>query len=371
MPERLIRTTTTGDAWRAILTALLVVAGSMLPPIQAQTFSPPQGRIENVEWSREGTTFTVRYDLVSEDPDAVFEVRLRVSMNGAPFMPVAVSGDVGDKVTAGTGKQISWESAKDTDNQDFDNFEFTVAAVSGRAVPVAEGAPPLPPPSATLLGSWRGVYAGDLPTQLTIERHDGSEFAGVIFVVSKPEEPATELSVEGRLSEVGVVEFSEIGIRDTGAVGRWNLGSASGRISSDGQRMGGTGTDGGNEYPWVLERVTGPGLELAGRWEGEYAGSPAQLIVDRVDGSTLAGRVIVTTRRGREATELEVSGTVTDDAIELREVRVVRQGAVSRWYMGTGTGAIGAGGLQFRGAGRDENGRDYKWGFVRVQRPPA
>jgi hypothetical protein len=345
-------------AWLAIL------AG---PSAQTQTFTVPQGRVENVAWSRDGTTFTVTYDLVAADANAVFEVQLQVLMNGAPFAPSAVAGDVGTKIKPGTGKKISWESAKDTDNQNFDQFKFTVMAESGRAEPVASSKDPpapAPPSEPAFAGSiWRGTYAGEYPAQLIVERHEAPAFSGVIAIVTKTGEPATEVAVEGTLDR-GIVIFSEISVRDRGAERSWNLGSASGTYATSGQRMGGAGNDRRRQYQWTFSRVAGAQFDPLGRWQGEYAGDPAQLMIDRIDGTAFTGRLIVTTRRGRETTEIEVSGTIVNPAITVKEVRLVRLGAAGEWNLGAGQGTLGSGGMQLIGEGNDGR-KSYRWFFVR------
>lgn len=91
----------------------------------------------------------ITYDLVSSDPRAVFAVTLDASQDrGATFTvrPLTVSGDVGPGVTPGTGKRIVWESGRDVERLEIDQFRFRISAQAG---PLELQKAELPPAPAT------------------------------------------------------------------------------------------------------------------------------------------------------------------------------------------------------------------------------
>jgi len=343
---------------------------------QTQTFVAPRARVENVVVNREGTTFTVTYDLVPTDEaarNAVFEVLLEVVLDdGSLFRPVSVTGDMGrdHKITPGTGKKISWNSSRDVDNQGYDKFEFHVRIVSANLVESERQpadpsvTPPAETPPASLAGAWLGTYVG-YPAHLEIRTEGGGAFDGLLHVVTDPGKPATLLEIAGTLILGGQgIEFRETTVVDKGAVRSWNLGSASGRFGPDRSGMSGSGTDQRTTYQWSFNRVTTSGFDAGETWTGEYAGEPARLLVERRESTSWSGRLQVTTRDGRPPTDLRVEGTFAGGAVQIRETELVDIGSAGSWNLGSGSGTLEAGGLQMIGSGNDGN-RTYRWFFLR------
>jgi hypothetical protein len=126
----------------AIVAASSAIAGRVAPTAPLpQIFKTPAGRVANVRVERTpGEVVTVSYDLLSDDPQAVFLVSLVVSRDeGKTFdlKPKSVSGDVGSGVRPGSGKKIVWQAGKDVENLQMDLFRFNVVTEAGTAVPVA------------------------------------------------------------------------------------------------------------------------------------------------------------------------------------------------------------------------------------------
>lgn len=133
--------------------------------------------VRNVRSSREGSLVTIAYDLFG-DQEEKYEVTLLASASGGDafdYKPQAISGDVGEGVRIGTGKQIRWEYREDFPDGLQQNVKYkvlveeeggngwlyaiggTVLAGGGVAVAVLTGligggdsggfpSPPAPPP---------------------------------------------------------------------------------------------------------------------------------------------------------------------------------------------------------------------------------
>jgi hypothetical protein len=135
-----------------MIAAATVVAAAASGFAQRQVFKTPQGRVENVKFnSGDGGVINVSYDLLSDDPNAVFSVTLEVSRDaGKTFgiKPASLSGDIGPNVRPGLGRKILWDAGKDVESVGVSEFSFHVVAVAGQASPVkgptAPGAAPPP-----------------------------------------------------------------------------------------------------------------------------------------------------------------------------------------------------------------------------------
>ena len=143
----------------ALLAILVIVLTGVDRTAAAQVFTTPKGEAENVAFKQiGGGRVHILYDLVSSDPRAVFMVTLDASQDrGSTFTvrPVSVSGDVGPGITPGTGKLIVWESGRDVERLEIDQFRFRISAQAGplelKPDPAAAQAP-VPPavtPTAT------------------------------------------------------------------------------------------------------------------------------------------------------------------------------------------------------------------------------
>jgi hypothetical protein len=130
---------------------------ALLALATTQTFVTPRGEAQNVRFElREEGIVQIDYDLISTDPRAVFFVRLEISEDaGTTFegRPLSVTGDVGNGVTAGTGKRIVWNSGKDVERVIIDRIRFRIVATGGplqadSAQAAAAPAATPPPPAA-------------------------------------------------------------------------------------------------------------------------------------------------------------------------------------------------------------------------------
>lgn len=111
-----------------------------------------RGPAPNVTAVVRGGVVIVSYDLPSTDPAANFSVALEVSDDGGKtynVRPRTLSGDIGAAVRAGTGKQITWEAARDVENLQLDRYRYRVMTemVRGQSTPV-RGQPAAAPPIA-------------------------------------------------------------------------------------------------------------------------------------------------------------------------------------------------------------------------------
>lgn len=207
-------------------------------------------------------------------------------------------------------------------------------------------------------------------------------FNGTLRVAMSKGDTPTEISVEGTIG-TRVVELREVSVLKLGKQSRWNLGSGSGTLQSEGQQMVGTGTDTRTTYKWSFTRQAAAGNtpapsaapgpprsaaagDLSGTWEGTYAGNPAELtlMITGGSGAFFTGTLRVTTSRGKAPTELSVEVLLKGDAVSLRETRVVAKGATSKWNLGSATGILQPDSRQMSGSGRDSGG-SYKWSLTK------
>ncbi|OGA54741.1 MAG: hypothetical protein A3G25_12380 [Betaproteobacteria bacterium RIFCSPLOWO2_12_FULL_63_13] len=134
----------------------MLIAGAARMAV-AQVFTTPKGEAENVTFEQVGGGVVhIVYDLVASDPRAVFRVTLDASQdrgNTFTVRPVSVSGDVGEGVAPGTGKRIVWESGRDVERLEIDQFRFRISAQAGplelKPEPSAAPPPPAPTPVVT------------------------------------------------------------------------------------------------------------------------------------------------------------------------------------------------------------------------------
>lgn len=299
-----------------MLGAILVWTSSLA----AQTFSTPRGTVSNVRFARLGTTFTITYDLASTDDSAIFKVTLEVSFDKGQtfsFKPAAVSGDIGEGVKPGKDKKIVWQTSKDTENQEFDQFRFMPVAMAGPLPPVGPGtlAVTTSPAGATVVVD--GQPSGTTPA--TIKLSSGKHGVAI-----------------SRTGYADVLEEVEIEAGKTKTLDRK-----------------------------LTARIT----DLRGQWSGSYPGTmPAQLTIDRQDGQTFSGTLSVTTMAGKETSQLQVEGKISGQAVELRELKILSSGAAPGWTLGTATGVLEADTRRMSGSGTD--GRSsYQWNFTRPDAP--
>lgn len=116
----------------AVFILTLLGAARLASP---QVFTTPKGEAQNVTFEQVGgATVHIVYDLVSTDSRAVFSVTLEGSQDrGASYTvhPKSVSGDIGPGIKPGVGKRIVWESARDIERLEIDQFRFRITAQAG------------------------------------------------------------------------------------------------------------------------------------------------------------------------------------------------------------------------------------------------
>ncbi len=101
-----------------------------------------------------------------------------------------------------------------------------------------------------LRGTWNGTYGVmNQPAKLTITRHEGNNFEGVL------EQEAVRVAFEGSIKSEAIKMKQTKILKGEG----WSLGEDNGTISSDGKRISGTGTDAvtktlGMSYNWSFSR---------------------------------------------------------------------------------------------------------------------
>lgn len=133
------------------------------------------GRAEHMQFAvAEGGVVRVSYDLAADDPQAIFAVRLYVSVDGGQTYRIVTtaSGDLGPAVIPGPGKLIVWESARDVERLDADRLRFRISAT-------ATGAPGRPRSRWGVSASW--VPEWRIPSGLEhalFSRASGYSFSG-------------------------------------------------------------------------------------------------------------------------------------------------------------------------------------------------
>jgi hypothetical protein len=144
--------------------------------------------------------------------------------------------------------------------------------------------------------------------------------------------------------------------------------------------MSGTTKDDKSSYDFSFERrgqapapmavratpppSTSSGVDMRGSWDGVYAGSPTELKVDTQDGSNWSGVLLITTKQGKDATEIQVSGRVSGMNVDIRETSILRLGATSSWKLGNGSGTLQGDGHTMNGSGTDGK-TSYKFSFAK------
>ena len=86
-------------------------------------------RVEHVRFEQQGDKVLVFYDL--HGSEEAYTITLKGSSDGGKrfdIVPKTLSGDVGENVSSGTGKQIVWEALKDVEKLIGGNFVFAVTA---------------------------------------------------------------------------------------------------------------------------------------------------------------------------------------------------------------------------------------------------
>ncbi|MBI1806230.1 MAG: hypothetical protein HYR76_04155 [Ignavibacteria bacterium] len=96
-----------------ILPALLCIL--VKTPVIGQAQSNEDNRTSNVRWTTKDEVIIINYDLTGS-PDNKYEVNVlmkREKDDSFAANPHTVEGDIGEGVTAGTGKEIHWSYRRD------------------------------------------------------------------------------------------------------------------------------------------------------------------------------------------------------------------------------------------------------------------
>jgi hypothetical protein len=139
-----------GTATYAVVMAMLMTAATAGISAQATPSNITPGRVDNMQVVVSGGLVTVSYDLAAAATPSTFSVTLEASQDGGKtygLRPQSVTGDVGRGVSAGPGKRIVWDAAKDTDSLQLAQLRFRVVPTA--EVPAARQGPStlVPPPS--------------------------------------------------------------------------------------------------------------------------------------------------------------------------------------------------------------------------------
>ena len=116
--------------------------------------------VSNVTSSqRDGTKFVdIRYDVQDADGDSL-KVRIEISDDGGTTYQVPAftfEGDIGDGITPGTGKLVTWDAGKDWDGEYSDEMRVKVIASDAKGLPGLEWGNEVPP-GGFLLGQYGGA----------------------------------------------------------------------------------------------------------------------------------------------------------------------------------------------------------------------
>jgi hypothetical protein len=170
-------------AQRIVLTLVtLVVALAFAHVGQAQTGNAAA----NISSVVRGGVVVVSYDLPSADAAATFKVELEVSGDGGQtyaVRPRTVTGDLGPSVRAGTGKQITWEAARDVETLEFDRYRYRVRAEPVRAAAApGSGLAPQSRPAASAPGTQSTTPPPATPSVAAATRSKGPMWGGIALM---------------------------------------------------------------------------------------------------------------------------------------------------------------------------------------------
>jgi hypothetical protein len=114
----------------------------------------------------------------------------------------------------------------------------------------------------------------------------------------------------------------------------------------------------------TLSKDLGPDPMLT-EWNGTYAGYPATLSLDRLQGPAYRGTLYLVTKKGAPSTEVNVELRVNGEDVGIQEVGAVRLSGVRFWYLGSGTGKLEGNMREMSGTGKNSEGNKFKWSFAR------
>ncbi len=90
---------------------LLIIAGNLYPNAM---FGQTRAKIENVDFTQDGTNLIITYDIVKSRSNEMFQVWVHIyTKTGKKILPTALSGDVGNNIEGGLYKRIVWDMEAD------------------------------------------------------------------------------------------------------------------------------------------------------------------------------------------------------------------------------------------------------------------
>lgn len=116
------------------------------------------------------------------------------------------------------------------------------------------------------------------------------------------------------------------------------------------------------------------GPDVRGTWAGFYGDyTDSKLIIDKQDGATFSGTLVVMTKSGGSPSRVQVEGRLTDRAVSISEIKLIDPGSAASWDLGEGSGSLQPGGQRMTGTGR-AGVHSYRWAFQlrgKLDTPPA
>ena len=89
----------------------MIIFGIIAPfDLSAQT----KAKIDNVDFSQDGTSLIITYDIIKSKPNETFQIWIHVyTKSGKKIIPNDLTGDVGSNVVGGAYKKIIWDMEAD------------------------------------------------------------------------------------------------------------------------------------------------------------------------------------------------------------------------------------------------------------------
>jgi hypothetical protein len=106
----------------------------LLSSVYSQGKTGNEAGVKNVDFNLTNEELVISYDLTNYKSHDLFRISVSISTeSGAPVSAKSFSGDVGDNIKGGTGKQIIWDISKDVTLLD-DKIVVEVVAVNQNPV---------------------------------------------------------------------------------------------------------------------------------------------------------------------------------------------------------------------------------------------
>jgi formylglycine-generating enzyme required for sulfatase activity len=194
--------------------------------------------VSNVTSSqRDGTTFVdIRYDVQDADGDSL-KVRIEISDDGGTTYQVPAftfEGDIGDGITPGTGKLVTWDAGKDWDGEYSEQMRVKVIASDAKGLPGLEWGNEVPP-GGFLLGQDGGAEGSgpsrhvNIPWSYWLSKYEirvdhYAEYLNIALITGHIRRDGTTevYAVLGKYPSIVVQNAPMLEIGDGGDI-RWNV----------------------------------------------------------------------------------------------------------------------------------------------------